>query len=333
MGSGTDCHQLGARHVGGQGLQGRRALPSTEPGRAPKCPSQQRTALPAGKARDGGQPCGAGSVREVPGTREGAALPHAPQCREAPDRARHGQSQGQAGSGQAEAKAWPLLLLKGTGGGDRPSGGGRGPRHSSQAREASGSPASTERARAGGCHAVGTLPQTGQPEQRPPATPRSAHPGGTCVTHSSSSSRPPGAGGHGCQRRVRGLVTVERPGAECGMGARPREMVQDWDGAELGMVLAGLCPAAQAGAKGRCQRMGSPGLLRCRRGTGTESGAPRPCLPRPRSAGQGEGRGGRAHQRALWSLMKAVLSLWPSYSSPSDSEGPSSCQMSEGSPL
>lgn len=75
----------------------------------------------------------------------------------------------------------------------------------------------------------------------------------------------------------------------------------------------------------------SPGLLWC--GTGAESGTPRPHLPWPHGAGQGGGRGGRAHQRALWSLMKAVLSLWASLSSPSDSEGPSSCQMSEGSPL
>lgn len=151
-----------------------------------------------------------------------------------------------------------------------------------------------------------------------------------------SSSCPPRAGDMAASAgpvSARGPAAIKYPRVGYRMDAGPREMVQDWDGAELGTVLAGPCPAAQARAKGQCQRVGSPGLLRCRRGMGAESGAPRPHLPRPHSAGQGGGRGGRAHQRALWSLMKAVLSLWASYSSPSDSEGPSSCQMSEGSPL
>lgn len=70
-----------------------------------------------------------------------------------------------------------------------------------------------------------------------------------------------GAPAHGmpCNSHLPGV-------GDAAASAGPREMVQEWDGAEPGTVLAEPCPAAQAGAGGQCWRMGSPGLLHCGRG-------------------------------------------------------------------
>lgn len=146
-GSRTDCHQVGARHVGGQEQRGRgcRALPGTgsaqaEPGhgQAPALPEQ------AGRQHTGpcpGQNGGAGADPRAggPSPRWGPSLGHTgrrcpahafwhrglhPRCRR-PWLWWDGQA---ARKRAAEAEAWPLLLLTGMGGGGQALGRQRGAR-------------------------------------------------------------------------------------------------------------------------------------------------------------------------------------------------------------
>jgi len=329
----------------------------------PTAPASSAHSPARGKTRGGPvQPHSAGSVRGVPARAGGAelraqgkALPcprspvqggSCPRCRQ-----RQLRWDGQAASKQAAgAEAWPLLLLKGMGGG------GLALRRWRAAGTQRAKPAPRAEvwrvpgvSGAGGRRATGwaqcwgaehvsaqgraTLPRPAQPEQRQRRDPTRCPPWGTRVTPSSNS--PPRAGDTTASAgpvSARAPTAIRHPSAGHRMDAGPREMVQDGR-CRAGDGASRAVPGSPAWDQGMVPEVGSPGLLRCGRGTGAESGAPRPHLPQPCGAGQGGGRGRRAHQRALWSLMKAVLSPWASYSSPSDSEGPSSCQMSEGSPL
>lgn len=54
-------------------------------------------------------------------------------------------------------------------------------------------------------------------------------------------------------QEVSGPTATKHPSMGHRMDAGPREMVQDWGGAVLGMVPAGPCLATQTRAEGWCQ--------------------------------------------------------------------------------
>lgn len=141
-------------------------------------------------------------------------------------------------------------------------------------------------------------------------TSHAAHPGE--LTGSSHGPSMGDTAAHAGPGSVRGPTATKHPSMGHRMDTGPGEMVQDWDSAVLGMVPAGPCLAAQTGAEGRCQWVGAPGCCSAGRGQGQSPGPLSLTCLSPAVLGKGGGRGRRAHQRALWSLMKAVLSLWAS---------------------
>lgn len=216
-GSRTDCHQVGARHVGGQeqGGRGCRALPGTgsaqaEPGhrQAPALPDragrQHTGPCPGAKWGGLGLPPRAGgpSPRWVPSLgHKGRRCPAPafwhrglhPRCRR-PWLWWDGQA---AGKRAAEAEAWPLLLLTGTGGGRQALGRWRGAREQQGTGVAGRAPGCAQGGRAEGAMPQAWLSPQGQ--SRPCATgPTAATTGGspgTAPPHTRtvpSSSRLPG---------------------------------------------------------------------------------------------------------------------------------------------
>lgn len=131
-GSRTDCHQVGARHVGGLGLQECWALPSTGRTQAElgQCWHWRYLTVPASSTyspaqgqntRGPRQPPKAGTVRGVPAQvwavpwAQGQAVPSL--CSPVPGPLpAAGSGRGMGRQWAAAAEAWPLLLLKGTGG-------------------------------------------------------------------------------------------------------------------------------------------------------------------------------------------------------------------------
>lgn len=237
----------------GQGTSRGRGTPGSAQrrhgaGRARRCQTalaSTRTALPRGKpgAEQGlrGGPCPRCSAEP---RAQGTALPHAPWCRGLLSALQAAAGGGQAvGKQAAAAEAWPLLLLKGTGGGRQALGGWRG---AGRQWAEPGTQMGAEGAGGTGC--CGAEPSLASPAgavttQGLTRCPRR----GTCVTPATATI--PGRG-HGHQRRA-----CQRPRCHHAsqhrvrMGRGQRQMEPEHDGAELGTVPAGLCPAAQAGAR------------------------------------------------------------------------------------
>lgn len=89
-----------------------------------------------------------------------------------------------------------------------------------------------------------------------------------------------------------GPTATKHPGMGHGMDAGPGEMVQDWDGAVLGMVPAGPCLATQTRAEGWCQWVGAPGCCSAGRGQGQSPGPLSLTCPMPAVLGSEEGGAG-----------------------------------------
>lgn len=91
---------------------------------------------------------------------------------------------------------------------------------------------------------------------------------------------------------VRGPTATKHPSMGHRMGTGPGEMVQDWDGAVLGMVPAGPRLATQTGAEGRCQWVGAPGCCSAGRGQGQSPGPLSLACLSPAVQGREEGGAG-----------------------------------------
>lgn len=225
-GSRTDCHQVGARHVGGQEQRGRgcRALPGTGSarqsqgtGRHRRCPSEPAGST-QGPAR--GQNGGAGADPRAggPSPRWGPSLGHTgrrcparafwhrglhPRCRR-PWLWWAGQA---AGKRAAEAEAWPLLLLTGTGGGGQALGRRQGAREQQGTGVAGRAPGCAQGGSAEGATAQAWLRPRGQ--SCPCATgPAAAITGG-------ARALPPAAAACPGQGRWLPAQSQQAPGSRC----------------------------------------------------------------------------------------------------------------------